>query len=171
MIFYIATDPDGKKHVLTVEAEAKKIDKAYTTIEQPNDKAALKKLIQESFDHIHQLEGQIRLLKSDAQIAPVTIPYDPEQDLLDPEKMSESTEAMLTPRPASAHSSPAATEPADTRLPTPDRPASYIGWTIETEANFARLPLAHQLSLAQGAIERARESAVLCYAADKQITT
>lgn len=59
MIFYIATDPTGLKHVLTVEAEARKIDKNYVEIDQPNDKASLKKLIQESFDHIHQLEQQI----------------------------------------------------------------------------------------------------------------
>jgi hypothetical protein len=59
MIFYIATDTDGKKHVLTVKTEAEAIDKNFVEIDQPNDKKALQTLIQESFDTIYDLEQQI----------------------------------------------------------------------------------------------------------------
>jgi hypothetical protein len=59
MIFYIATDSNGLKHVFTVEAEARKLDKSYVEVDQPNDKKSLQKLIQESYLHIHELEKQI----------------------------------------------------------------------------------------------------------------
>lgn len=145
MIFYIATEPNGKKHIFTVEAEAKKLDKSYTQIDQPNDKASLKALIQESFDHIHDLEQQLESAGASAvgtevpaeQVAGVGEPADAQADGIPP-----------------------------TRLPVPNRPASYVNWTIETETNFARLPLAHQLSLAAGALERARDSEALCRQAD-----
>jgi dsDNA-binding SOS-regulon protein len=65
MIFYIATREDGKKIALTVEAEARKIDKSYQTIDQPNDKASLKILLQDSFDAVFLLEQKLQL----AQIA------------------------------------------------------------------------------------------------------
>jgi hypothetical protein len=68
MIFYIATDQDGKKHVLTVATEAKAIDKDFLEIDQPNDKAALKHLLQESFDAVYRLQGIINSLKHDAAI-------------------------------------------------------------------------------------------------------
>lgn len=55
MIFYIATDTDGKKHCLTVETEAKKIDKNYQQVDIGNTKPELKALIQDSFDTIHSL--------------------------------------------------------------------------------------------------------------------
>lgn len=78
MIFYIATDTVGKKHVLTVEAEAKKIDKNYVTIDQPNDKASLKLLIQESFDKIYDLEQVVEYSpthpSSDAAAEPLPTP-------------------------------------------------------------------------------------------------
>lgn len=146
MIFYIATDIDGKKHALTVATEAAKIDKDYVEIDQPNDKASIKSLLQESFDHIHELEKQINSLQHDSQIAEVTIPSDPVVNLLDP-TVSDQIRA--------------------TSAPSPSRPGGYIGWSIETEANFARLPLAHQLSLAEGALARARRSAEICRTADR----
>ena len=74
MIFYIATDIDGKKHALTVATEAAKIDKDFVELDQPNDKAALKLLIQDSFDHIFDLEKQIHSLQHDQSIQPVPGP-------------------------------------------------------------------------------------------------
>lgn len=68
MIFYVAVDTDLKKHVLTVATEARAIDKGFTQIDIGTDKASLKNLIQESFDLIHQLENQVRMLQADASI-------------------------------------------------------------------------------------------------------
>jgi hypothetical protein len=84
MIFYIATDRDGLKHCLTVETEAKKIDKAYITIDQPNDKASLKALIQDSFNQLHALERQMNHHLYPVQIggAAAAAPAEgPEQDI------------------------------------------------------------------------------------------
>jgi hypothetical protein len=80
MIFYIATDQDGKKHVLTVEAEARKIDKNFVEVDQPNDKTSLKAMIQESYDHIFQLEQKISSLL-DQQISTLSGPS-PSADIL-----------------------------------------------------------------------------------------
>lgn len=96
MIFYIATDTNGKKHALTVEAEARKIDKNYVTIDQPNDKASLKALIQESFDTIHALDNQIAALKKELALADI------------PEEDEEFFEKATLRQPAPAPAAPAA---------------------------------------------------------------
>jgi hypothetical protein len=100
MIFYIATDKDGRKHVLTVHGEALKIDKHCVEIDQPNDKASLKKLIQESFDHIHLLEQKISSLL-DQQIEDIDT-----SDI--PEEGEEFFEKATLRQPAPAPAAPAA---------------------------------------------------------------
>jgi hypothetical protein len=115
MIFYIATDGDGLKHCLTVETEAKKIDKAYVTIDQPNDKASLKALIQDSFNQIHALERQMNHHLYPVQIdggAPVVGPEEAAQQVPDA--------APLEPAERQAHdSSPARPPYADKKEPCP----------------------------------------------------
>jgi hypothetical protein len=64
MIFYIATDKDGRKHVLTVHGEALKIDKHCVEVDQPNDKKSLQTLIQDSYDEIFKLQTTISLLET-----------------------------------------------------------------------------------------------------------
>jgi hypothetical protein len=137
MIFYIATDSHGKKHALTVETEAKKIDKAYTTIDQPNDKASLKALIQESFDHIHLLEQKISSLL-DQQIEDI--------DTSDIPEAGEEFFEKATLRSPPAPPAPAAPEPGVAELPEVDESMLDVR---TLEAQVSALGLAGVDGLAQ----------------------
>lgn len=55
MIYYIALEPNGRKVLCGTQAEAKVIDKDFTQIDLPTDKAGLMATYQEALDTIHSM--------------------------------------------------------------------------------------------------------------------
>lgn len=78
MKFYLAIDPEtGRKVLAPTQDKARVISKEFELFEISTDKDPLMQFAQEALDRIHDLEGQVNLLKHDAQIAPVTIEQAP----------------------------------------------------------------------------------------------
>ena len=73
MIFYRAVDGDNLVHWLTVQGEAKSIDKDFTEQSIGNAKSDIKQLLNDCEARLHFLQGKINSLEFDANIAPVTI--------------------------------------------------------------------------------------------------
>lgn len=85
MIFYFATNDDGKTTVCTTQAEAKAIDKGFQKVDIALDKDSMQSLLQDSFDRIFQLEsntirmgeslspGESEALDSRPELSPPTI--------------------------------------------------------------------------------------------------
>ena len=81
MKFYLAVDVDGKKQLRTTKIDIEKVNKTYEQIDIAVDQAGIQHLVQESFDEIFRLQGEINSLKHDASInhppapaAPATVP-------------------------------------------------------------------------------------------------
>ncbi len=75
MKFYLALDDQGRKQLRGTQDDIKLVNKKqFETVELPTDKAGLMELVQESFDTIFELQGQINSSKFDASINTTDIP-------------------------------------------------------------------------------------------------
>lgn len=55
MIFYIATDADGQRHLVGTQADARAIDRNFVQVDIPTDKAGLRGYIQDLLTEIDEL--------------------------------------------------------------------------------------------------------------------
>lgn len=88
MIYYIALEPNGRKVLCGTQAEAKVIDKEFTQIDLPTDKAGLMATYQEALDTIHNLSLDKAELRQRVEQS---------TDLLSEDKMSDMTKALVEP--------------------------------------------------------------------------
>lgn len=126
MIFYLATQPDGRRLLKTVKTEAAAIDKEFETLDIPTDKPGLMATLQE-----------LLTLADDARLSapvPVTIPT------------SETPEPAVTedaPKPVRAKAHPTVTLPSDGDLTTTEQ----LELRRLIDQNWEYLPFAYRCDL------------------------